>query len=78
MKPLRINGKTLHQVGLPYHWGYKGLVKGDSANDLVALSEEPNVRIMESKTLLCNVRPSRSSNGSHRITESSGEAQRSI
>ena len=78
IKPLRINGKTLHQVGLPYHWGYKGLVKGDSANDLVALSEEPNVRIMESKTLLCNVRPSRSSNGSHRITESSGEAQRSI
>jgi formate dehydrogenase major subunit len=40
---------------LPYHWGYKGLVKGDSANDLVALSEEPNVRIMESKALLCNV-----------------------
>jgi formate dehydrogenase major subunit len=55
MPPIRLNGKTVHHVGLPYHWGYKGLVRGDSANDLLALSEEPNVRIMESKALLCNV-----------------------
>jgi formate dehydrogenase major subunit len=39
------------------------LVKGDSANDLVALSEEPNVRIMESKALLCNVFPGRRERG---------------
>jgi formate dehydrogenase major subunit len=57
LKPLRIDGKLLYQVGLPYHWGYKGLVKGDVVNDLIALSEEPNVRIMETKSLLCNVRP---------------------
>ena len=25
---------SIHQVGLPYHWGYEGLVTGDSANDL--------------------------------------------
>jgi formate dehydrogenase major subunit len=55
--PLRIANKTVHQVCLPYHWGYKGLVKGDAANDLIALSEEPNVRIMETKALLCNVLP---------------------
>jgi len=54
---LRIDGQAVHQVCLPYHWGYKGLVKGDIANDLIALSEEPNVRIMESKALLCNVVP---------------------
>jgi formate dehydrogenase major subunit len=30
-------------------------VKGDIGNDLVAISEEPNVRIMETKGLLCNV-----------------------
>ncbi len=53
--PLPIAGKTMHQVCVPYHWGYKGLVKGDIANDLIALSEEPNVRIMETKALLCNV-----------------------
>ncbi len=59
IKPLRLDGKILHQVGLPYHWGYKGLVKGDVVNDLIALSEEPNVRIMETKSLLCNLTPAR-------------------
>ncbi|MGA7220362.1 MAG: molybdopterin dinucleotide binding domain-containing protein, partial [Candidatus Sulfotelmatobacter sp.] len=52
---LTIEGKIVHQVGLPYHWGYSGLVKGDIGNDLIAISEEPNVRIMETKGLLCNV-----------------------
>jgi formate dehydrogenase major subunit len=55
IKTLTIAGKTVYQVGLPFHWGYNGLVKGDIANDLVAISEEPNVRIMETKGLLCNV-----------------------
>jgi formate dehydrogenase major subunit len=59
MRPLWIDGKRIHQVGLPYHWGYKGIVKGDSANDLVAISEEPNVRIMEAKAMVCNVEPGR-------------------
>ena len=49
----------MHQVGLPYHWGGRGLVTGDVVNDLVAISEEPNVRIMESKALVCNVVPGR-------------------
>jgi formate dehydrogenase major subunit len=55
MKMLTIEGKPVHQVGVPFHWGYSGLVKGDIANDLIAISEEPNVRIMETKGLLCNV-----------------------
>jgi formate dehydrogenase major subunit len=56
---LAIDGRVIHQVGLPYHWGTKGLVTGDSANDLIAMSEEPNVRIMETKGLVCNIRPGR-------------------
>jgi formate dehydrogenase major subunit len=63
MRPLRIDGRTVHQVGVPYHWGSRGLVTGDSANDLVAISEEPNVRIMEAKGLLCDVRPGRRPRG---------------
>jgi formate dehydrogenase major subunit len=63
MRPLRIDGRTLHQVGVPYHWGSRGLVTGDSANDLVAISEEPNVRIMEAKGLLCDVVPGRRPRG---------------
>src|SRR5437867_5187708 len=53
---LDIDGHRVHQVGLPYHWGYRGLVTGDVVNDLLAISEEPNVRIFESKGLTCDVR----------------------
>ena len=55
MQPLKIDGKTIQQVGVPFHWGYSGLVKGDIGNDLIAISEEPNVRIMETKGVLCAV-----------------------
>ena len=63
MRPLRIDGRTVHQVGLPYHWGYRGTVTGDVVNDLLAISEEPNVRIMETKALVCNVVPGRRPRG---------------
>jgi formate dehydrogenase major subunit len=59
IRPMMVDGKQVHQVGLPYHWGYKGMVKGDVVNDLLVISEEPNVRIMETKALVCNVRPGR-------------------
>jgi formate dehydrogenase major subunit len=58
MPSLDVQGKRVHQVGLPYHWGPRGLVTGDVVNDLIAISEEPNVRIMESKALTCSVRRS--------------------
>jgi formate dehydrogenase major subunit len=70
MRPVWIDGKRIHQVGLPYHWGPKGITKGDVVNDLIAISEEPNVRIMESKALVCNVEPKSVNNRGHR------EAQR--
>jgi formate dehydrogenase major subunit len=59
MRPMWIDGRRIHQVGIPYHWGYKGIVKGDIANDLLAINEEPNVRIQESKAAVCNVEPGR-------------------
>jgi formate dehydrogenase major subunit len=55
MPSLDVDGKRIHQVGLPYHWGPRGLVTGDVVNDLLAISEEPNVRIFESKGLSCNL-----------------------
>jgi formate dehydrogenase major subunit len=63
MRPVRIDGRTVHQVGLPYHWGYRGQVTGDIVNDLLVISEEPNVRIMETKALVCNVVPGRRARG---------------
>jgi formate dehydrogenase major subunit len=69
MRSLWVDGRRLHQVGLPYHWGYKGRVKGDIANDLVAISEEPNVRIMESKALVCNIEPGRRVSGKQALEQ---------
>jgi len=67
IRPLKIDGRTVHQVGLPYHWGYKGQVTGDVVNDLLVISEEPNVRIMETKALVCNVKPGRRPRGKRAI-----------
>jgi formate dehydrogenase major subunit len=61
--PLMVQGRTLHQVGLPYHWGSKGLSTGDSANDLIALVLDPNVHIQESKAATCDIRPGRRPRG---------------
>ncbi len=69
MRPLRIDGRTVHQVGLPYHWGYRGQVTGDVVNDLLSISEEPNVRIMETKALVCNVIPGRRARGASLTTQ---------
>lgn len=63
MRPLWVEGRTVHQVGLPYHWGYNGAARGDVVNDLLVISEEPNVRIMETKALVCGIEPGRRRHG---------------
>jgi formate dehydrogenase major subunit len=63
MKPLRVGGRTMHQVGLPYHWGNKGVSTGDSANDLFVLALDPNVHIQEVKAATCDIRPGRRPRG---------------
>ena len=55
VRPLQIEGKTIHQVGMPWHWGYEGVVKGDVVNELTALVGDPNVTIHEGKAFVCNV-----------------------
>ena len=55
MPSLDVQGKRVHQVGLPYHWGGRGLVKGDVVNDLTAWVGDPNVSIHEGKAFVCNV-----------------------
>jgi formate dehydrogenase major subunit len=59
LRPFTVGGRTLHQVAMPFHFGYSGLVTGDIANDLLSLTEEPNVFINETKALMCAVRPGR-------------------
>jgi formate dehydrogenase major subunit len=59
VKPLKLGRRIVHQIGLPYHWGNCGLVRGDAANELIAFSADPNVSIQESKVLTGNIRPGR-------------------
>ena len=63
IKPLQVDGRTMHQVGLPYHWGYSGLSSGDSANDLFPFALDPNVHIQEVKAATCDIRPGRRPRG---------------
>lgn len=63
MRPFKIGGKTVHQVGMPIHWGYAGIAKGSASNELTAIVGDPNVRIHESKAFTCNVRKGRIGQG---------------
>jgi formate dehydrogenase major subunit len=55
IRPYRLRERVVHHVGLPWHWGYKGLSKGDVVNDLSALVGDPNVTIHEAKVFVCQV-----------------------
>ncbi len=55
MRPMQVAGKTIHHVGLPWHWGYQGLVTGSVTNDLSLMVGDPNVTIHEGKAFVCNV-----------------------
>jgi formate dehydrogenase major subunit len=61
--PVTIQGRTTHQVGLPYHWGSRLLSSGDSANDLMHTVLDPNVHIQEAKAATCGVKAGRRPRG---------------
>jgi formate dehydrogenase major subunit len=61
LRPLRVKGKEIHQIGLPYHWSTKGLIRGDAANDLIGFVADPNVSIQESKAFTGNIEAGRKS-----------------
>jgi formate dehydrogenase major subunit len=55
VRPLRLGNRLVHQVGMPWHWGWEGVVTGDVVNTLTALVGDPNVSIHEGKAFVCNV-----------------------
>jgi formate dehydrogenase major subunit len=63
IKPLRMDGRVAHQVGVPYHWGGRGIAKGDVVNDLFSLALDPNVHIQEVKAATCDIIPGRRPRG---------------
>jgi formate dehydrogenase major subunit len=59
LRPLDVEGRTVHQVGLPFHWAFAGEVVGANANDLTALIAEANVSMHECKAFACQVHAGR-------------------
>jgi formate dehydrogenase major subunit len=55
MRPFTINGKLVHHVGMPWHWGWQGISTGDVVNELTSLVGDPNVSIHEGKAFVCQV-----------------------
>ena len=63
IQPLPIGARTAHQVGMPYHFGRRGLVTGDSVNDLLPLVLDLNTHISEYKVATCDIQPGRRPRG---------------
>jgi formate dehydrogenase major subunit len=63
LNPLMVQGRPVHQIWLPYHWGPGGLAPGDVVNDLPPLALDPNVHIQECKAGTCDVQPGRRPRG---------------
>lgn len=55
-KPFKLKGKTVHQVGMPWHFGFKGIVTGGTANRLTPHIGDANTNIPEYKAFLCDIR----------------------
>ncbi|MDA8371176.1 MAG: molybdopterin-dependent oxidoreductase [Nocardiopsaceae bacterium] len=67
MAPLRVQGRTVHQIGLPFHWGPNGYTAGDAANELPPMALDPNVHIQEVKAYTADIRPGRRPRGPERV-----------
>ncbi|MBV9799464.1 MAG: molybdopterin-dependent oxidoreductase [Solirubrobacterales bacterium] len=67
IKPLEIQGRPMHLVGVPYHWGRVGIVTGDSGNELLPIALDNNVHIAEYKAATCDIRPGRRPRGRARL-----------
>lgn len=56
MRPFKIQGKVVHEIGMPFCFGWTTPGCGDSTNRLTAFVCDPNTTIPEFKACLVNVR----------------------
>ncbi|MGW2148451.1 formate dehydrogenase [Nonomuraea bangladeshensis] len=63
MPVLHLDGKVVHQIGLPFHFGPNGVVTGDAANELSSITLDPNSHIQEVKAFSADIRPGRRPRG---------------
>jgi formate dehydrogenase major subunit len=55
-KPFNINGSVVHEVGMPWHYGWQGLATGPAANELTPHVGDGNSTIPEFKAFLVDIR----------------------
>jgi formate dehydrogenase major subunit len=56
LKPLNVRGQKVETVGLVWHYGFQGLAKGGTANELSPIIGDANTTIPEYKAFLCDIR----------------------
>jgi formate dehydrogenase major subunit len=59
MRPFVVDGKRVHEVGMPWVFGWEGYAHGDPANVLLAIHGDPNTSIHTTKALTCALRKGR-------------------
>jgi formate dehydrogenase major subunit len=59
VRPFVVNGRPVHQIGMPWVFGHQGYSRGDPANALLAIHGDPNTGIHTTKALTCNLRKGR-------------------
>jgi len=58
IRPLNVDGKVIHTVGIPIHWGFTGQTKkGFGANILTPYVGDANIETPEYKAFLVDIEP---------------------
>jgi formate dehydrogenase major subunit len=66
LRPLRIDGRIVHQVGMPWVFGREGYATGAVANVLLAITGDANTSIHTTKAVTCGLRRGRIATGAGR------------
>ena len=62
IRPFTVDGRLVHQVGMPWVFGWAGYAHGDIANVLLAIYGDPNTSIHTTKALTCSLHKGRLAN----------------
>lgn len=62
LRPFQLGNQRVYQIGLPWHYGWKGFATGDVVNVLTSNVADPNTTMHEGKALTCAVRKGRLEN----------------
>jgi formate dehydrogenase major subunit len=58
LRPMQVDGKTVHVIGIPLHWGFVGAArKGFGPNSLTSRVGDANVETPEFKAFMVNIEP---------------------